>query len=275
LRFVKLFSAVCLAGSVCLISLLALLLTRGNASFPAVFPYVALLGGAVGGLLYLGVDALLTFGRAEASSSLILVRDRSGRVVSLKSGGGAAVRRRVEEGGFKPERFRSIEVLKALKIAVSIAALLEGYLVLALLFGTLTPVMVVPSTSMSPTLNVGDLIVVRGVDVTTIKPGDIIVFNVPQPYDRYTPSPIVHRVVDVRFENGKPFFTTKGDNIPSPDGWLVPAENVIGVCVWRIPYLGYPALFLRTPYGIATAAVIIMLIIFIPQRKKNIREVEY
>jgi len=239
------------------------------------FPYVALLSGAVGGLLYLGVDALLTFGRAEASSGLVLVRDKTGRVFSLKGGGGATIHRRIEGGGFKPKRFRNIEVLKALKIAVSIAALLEGYLILALLFGTLTPVMVVPSTSMLPTLNVGDLIIVRGVDATTVKPGDIIVFNVPQPYDRYPPSPIVHRVFDVRFENGKPAFITKGDNLPSPDGWLVPAENVIGICIWRIPYLGYPALFLRTPYGIATVAAILMLIILLPQRKKSSKEVEY
>lgn len=273
MRFGRVFSGLCLASATALSGLLALTLTRGNVPFQTMFPYVALLGGAVGGLLYLGVDALLTFGRAEASSSLILVRDRSGRVVSLKGGGGAAVRRSVEGGGFKPERFKSVDLLKFLKAMVFVTGLLEGYLVLTLVFGTLTPVMVVPSTSMLPTLNVGDLIVVRGVDVTTIKPGDIIVFNVPQPYDRYTPSPMVHRVFDVRFENGKPVFTTKGDNLPSPDGWLLPAENVIGVCVWRIPYIGYPVLFLRTPYGIATVAAILMLIILLPQRKKSGREV--
>jgi len=268
LGFVKVFSAACLAGSVCLVSLLALLLTRGNAPFSAAFPYVALLGAAVGGLLYLGVDALLTFCRREGASGLVLVRDRSGRVVSLKGGGGAVVRRRVE-GGLKLGRLGGVGALRALKVAVVAAAVLEGYLVVALLFGTLTPFMVVPSTSMAPTLNVGDLIVVMGVDAATIAPGDIIVFNVPPPYDSYTPSPVVHRVVDVRIENGKLVFATKGDNLPSPDGWLVPAENVIGVCVGRMPYLGYPALFLRTPYGIAAVAAIIMLLLFLPRRRKG------
>jgi signal peptidase len=161
--------------------------------------------------------------------------------------------------------------LRILKVAVVAAVLLEGYLVVALAFGTLTPFMVVPSTSMVPTLNVGDLIVVRGVDATTVAPGDIIVFNVPSPYDSYTPSPVVHRVVDVRIENGKLAFVTQGDNLPSPDSWLVPAENVIGVCVGRVPYLGLPALFLRTPYGIAAVAAIIMLLIFLPRRRKGAR----
>ena len=267
MRFVKVFSAACLAGSVCLVSLLALLLTRGNAPFSATFPYVALLGAAVGGLLYLGVDALLTFGRREGSSGLVLVRDKSGRVVSLKGGEGAVVRRRVEGGRLK--LLRGVGALRALKVAVIAAVILEGYLVVAVVFGTLTPFMVVPSTSMAPTLNVGDLIVVRGVDATSIEPGDIIVFNVPPPYNGYTPSPVVHRVVDVRIENGKLAFVTKGDNMPSPDGWLVPAENVLGACVGRLPYLGYPALFLRTPYGIAAVAAIIMLLLFLPRRGKG------
>ena len=261
------FSAACLAGSVCLVSLLALLLTRGNAPFSATFPYVALLGAAVGGLIYLGVDALLTFGRREGFSGLVLVRDKSGRVVSLKGGEGAVVHRRVEGGGLK--LLRGVGALRALKMAIVAAVLLEGYLVVALVFGTLTPFMVVPSTSMAPTLNVGDLIVVRGADATSIEPGDIIVFNVPPPYNSYTPSPVVHRVVDVRIENGKLAFVTKGDNMPSPDGWLVPAENVLGACVGRLPYLGYPALFLRTPYGIAAVAAIIMLLLFLPRRRKG------
>ncbi len=267
--FVRVFSAACLAGSVCLVSLLALLLTRGNAPFSATFPYVALLGAAVGGLLYLGVDALLTFGRREGSPGLVLVRDKDGRVVSLRGGGGAVVRRSVEGGGLRLGRFRGVGALRALKVAVVAAALLEGYLVMALALGTLTPLMVVPSSSMVPTLNVGDLIIVRGVDATAIVPGDIIVFNVPAPYNSYTPSPVVHRVVDVRFEGGKLSFATKGDNLPSPDSWLVPAENVIGICVGKVPYLGLPALFLRTPYGLAAAAAALMLLLFLPHRRKG------
>jgi len=259
LGFVKLFSAVCLAGSVCLISLLALLLVRGNVPFSTAYIYVAVLGGAAGGLLYLGVDAILTFGRG--SSSLVLVR-RGGRVISLKVGEGV-VRRGVE--GLRAERFGVLGLLKAAAVA---AAFLEGYLLVALAFDTLTPFMVVPSTSMVPTLNVGDLIIVRGVDAAKIQPGDIIVFHVPPPYNGYTPSPIVHRVIGVRVENGRLFFLTRGDNSPSPDGWLVPAENVVGVCVLRVPYIGYPALFIRTPYGIVVLAAVILLMLFLPRMRR-------
>jgi signal peptidase len=283
--FVKLFSAACLAGSACTLSLLALLLTRGNVSYSTAFTYVAVLGSAAGGLLYLGVDALLTFGR-RGFSGLVLVRDRGGRVISLKRvegegaeagevlakragerrGAGASARGEVGEGwGLGP--LRGLVVLRLIKAAIAVAAILEGYLVVALALGTTTPIMVVPSTSMAPTLNVGDLIVVRGVDPTTIRPGDVIVFDVPPPYDRYAPSPIVHRVVEVRAEDGRLAFVTKGDNLPSPDGWLVPAENVRGVCVAKVPYIGYPAVFFRTPYGIVALAVIIALVLFLPLKR--------
>jgi signal peptidase len=219
---------------------------------------------------------------------LVLVRDRSGRVISLKRvegegaeagevlakraeerrGVSASARGEVGEGwGLGP--LRGLAVLRLIKAAIAVAAILEGYLVVALAFGTTTPIMVVPSTSMAPTLNVGDLIVVRGVDPTTIRPGDVIVFDVPPPYDRYTPSPIVHRVVEVRAEDGRLAFVTKGDNLPSPDGWLVPAENVRGVCVAKVPYLGYPAVFFRTPYGIVALAVIIALVLFLPLKRRG------
>ena len=271
MRFVKVFSAVCLASAVCLVCLLALLLSRGNVPFSAMFHYVGLLGAIVGGLLYLGVDAFLTFGRVKAGregEGLVLVRGRDGRVLSVKGEGRARVVRGFPAGALKRGGFGDERLLRALKAAILAGVLLEAYLASALLCGTFTPLMVVPSGSMAPTLNVGDLILVRGVDAAAIRQGDIIVFNVPAPYDRYTPSPVVHRVVEVCVVNGEVCFRTKGDNNPSIDAWTVPAGNVIGECVGRIPYLGLPILFLRTPYGLAALAAFIMLWIFYPRREK-------
>ena len=272
MRFVKVFSAVCLASALGLLSLLALMLSRGNVPFSAMFPYVGLLGAIVGGLLYLGVDAFLTFGRVKVDregEGLVLVRGRDGRVLSVKGEGRARVVRGLPAGGaLKRGGFSDERVLRALKAAILAAVLFEAYLSSALLLGTFTPLMVVPSASMAPTLNVGDLILVRGVDAAAIRQGDIIVFNVPAPYDRYTPSPIVHRVVEVCVVNGEVCFRTKGDNNPSIDAWTVPAGNVIGKCVGRVPYVGLPILYLRTPYGLAALAAFIMLWIFYPRRRK-------
>jgi len=257
LRFVKVFSAVCLASAAGLSGLLALVLVRGNVPSQLMFPYIGLLGAIVGGLLYLGVDALFTFGKSKEgseSSHLVLVRDRDGKILSVKG----------ESRGFV------VRGLSALKTGILALSVLEAYLAMALLLGTFTPVMVVPSWSMAPTLNVGDLIFVVGVDPASVSVGDIIVFNVPSPHDRYTPSPIVHRVVEVNVEGGEVYFRTKGDNNPSVDAWRVPARNLIGRYAGRIPYLGLPILFLRTPPGIAVAAALMLLWIFYPQIKRMI-----
>ena len=70
-------------------------------------------------------------------------------------------------------------------------------------------------------------------------------------------------------EGGEVYFRTKGDNNPSADAWRIPSGNLIGRYVGRIPYVGLPFLFLKTPTGIAAAALM-LLWIFYPQIKKMI-----
>jgi len=274
MKFVKVFSIACLASASCLASFIGLMIIRGGMSLTSLLVYVGLLGAIVGGLLYLGVDALLTFGRGEGGgegSRLVLVRDREGRVLSVRGESRGFVVRGLSalKDGLSRQR-RELEAARALKTGILALSVLEAYLAMALLLGTFTPVMVVPSWSMAPTLNVGDLIFVVGVDPASVSVGDIIVFNVPAPHDRYTPSPIVHRVVEVNVEDGEVYFRTKGDNNPSADAWKVPAGNLIGRYAGRIPYVGLPILFLRTPQGIAVAASLMLLWIFYPQIKRMI-----
>jgi signal peptidase I len=114
------------------------------------------------------------------------------------------------------------------------------------------------------TLNVGDIIIVQGVDPKTFDTNypnsDIIVYKNPtDPED----TPIVHRIV-TRYEvNGTLYFQTKGDGngqkwpaVPSSseydsntvypgNGQGVPAELVEGKVILRIPYLGWVTLILN------------------------------
>lgn len=106
----------------------------------------------------------------------------------------------------------------------------------------------VASTTMYPTLVVGDLVRVESVDdpsqtAADNETGDIIVFYKPSdPNDI-----VVHRAVD-KFSNATGwYFTTKGDNNPYPDPWLVPDTSLIGKVVTRIPFIGN--LFLQL-YGL-------------------------
>jgi len=73
----------------------------------------------------------------------------------------------------------------------------------------------------------------------------------------------VHRVIAIMNQNNQIFFQTKGDNNPGPDGWQVPAQNIMGVYIAKIPYIGLVSLELRGPVGITLIVVLVALIIAI------------
>jgi signal peptidase I len=125
------------------------------------------------------------------------------------------------------------------------------YSILGFGLGTSKPVLTVVSGSMEPVLQVGDLIILKGVEPEDIVVGDIIVFN-PVVVDKL----IVHRVVEIIEENVVESdldefvvysYRTKGDNNVTNqniDPWIVHQKHVYGKYVFRIPYLGYPRIML-------------------------------
>lgn len=104
------------------------------------------------------------------------------------------------------------------------------------------PVMAVVSSSMVPTLNRGDLVVVKGTEADTIVVGDVIVYHNP-----FQGVAVVHRVVDIKEENGRLIFYTKGDNdvtnrLTDQDAGIAPPINehyIKGRVVLTIPKLGW------------------------------------
>lgn len=116
------------------------------------------------------------------------------------------------------------------------------------------------------TLHVGDLIIVQGIDPKNIyaapyntsgRSGDIIVFHSP-----YGDDLIVHRAIIKREDDGSIFFTTKGDGNSGPDS-EIPASNVVGKVVMRIPWLGHIALFMRNSLGIYIVVALIVLLVVV------------
>jgi signal peptidase len=142
-------------------------------------------------------------------------------------------------------------------IAVLFAATYGSVAAMKIVFHTESPLMVVSSGSMIPVLNVGDIILVRGADPASVTVGTIIIFH--SPYDYATP--IVHRVIVIDHEDGQIFFETKGDNNAVPDGWRVPAANLMGVYVAKLPYVGLLSLELRGPLGIILIVLLVLLIV--------------
>jgi signal peptidase I len=113
------------------------------------------------------------------------------------------------------------------------------------------PVIAVQGHSMQPTLVTGDLVVVEGVNPSTLKVGDVIAVTVPtaarQKYD--LPPHVVHRIVKITHTPAGPVFTTKGDNNPSPDVFKTTAVDVIGEVHYTVPDLGFVVLFFGSKEG--------------------------
>jgi len=144
------------------------------------------------------------------------------------------------------------------------------YYIMQITLNTKTPMVVVISGSMEPTLYKGDLLFLKGKDPSTIKngtiegkEGDIIVFdarglpgwiNVPN-------DPIVHRVIDKKYDNGW-FFLTKGDANLAPDNAWVPESRILGIVSGKIPYIGWVKILL-TDSGLLLPILIIVSVLLI------------
>ncbi|MFX0054400.1 MAG: signal peptidase I [Promethearchaeota archaeon] len=136
-----------------------------------------------------------------------------------------------------------------------------GYGGFMLAMRTTTPLVVVTSDSMVPALQQGDLLVLQGRPAEEIHLSDIIVYQ-----DEWFPdAPVVHRVVAIEIVGETYYFFTKGDanHANDPDNRTI--DEIIGVVVLRIPYLGAVSMFLRTPTGLAVIALIFVAIIVLPE----------
>lgn len=121
-------------------------------------------------------------------------------------------------------------------------------------------VFTVVSGSMEPTYSVGDLIYVKSVDPDSVKVGDPITFVLNEDLVVAT-----HRVVDI--DSAEREFTTKGDANTSTDANPVHFNNLIGVPVFSIPYLGYVSAYIQSPPGMYIAigfGALLLVMVFLP-----------
>jgi len=117
------------------------------------------------------------------------------------------------------------------------------------------PFMAIFGSSMEPELNPGDLITTEEVSALDVEVGDVIVFNVP-PIVRETynyPLVVAHRVVRAYTTESGTTFRTQGDNVGGEDPFAVRDEDLRGKVGKKIPYLGFPLLFLQSQLGLIFA----------------------
>ena len=60
---------------------------------------------------------------------------------------------------------------------------------------------------------------------------------------------IIHRVVDIQIINGQTRYFTKGDANSENDSGFIYDADIVGIVDFKIPYIGYPTLWLRSLFS--------------------------
>jgi len=105
--------------------------------------------------------------------------------------------------------------------------------------------LVIATESMTGELNKGDIVVFDQDDDHIVTEGEIIVFE----KDGMS---VVHRVVKIEHINGTTRYYTKGDANETEDFGYITKSNIKGVVKAKLPYFGYPTLWLRSAISKAT-----------------------
>ncbi len=99
--------------------------------------------------------------------------------------------------------------------------------------------LVIATPSMTGELNKGDAIIYKAYENDRkIEVGQILVFE-------KDGSTVVHRLVDIEIINGQARYYTKGDANEDIDVGYITSSNIVGTVEAKVPYLGYPTLWLR------------------------------
>ncbi|MDU1055280.1 signal peptidase I [Clostridium baratii] len=110
--------------------------------------------------------------------------------------------------------------------------------------------------SMSPTINPGSLIIVKEIDDSEVKEGDVITFK-----GTSTSNLTTHRVVEVIEKNNSIKFQTKGDANDVLDPMLVDEGLLVGKVVFNVPYMGKVMSFINQ-YRVVIVVLIIAYLCF-------------
>ncbi len=121
-------------------------------------------------------------------------------------------------------------------ICVMIAILYVMLISCQFTFGLL----VIATPSMTGELNKGDAIIYKAYENDRkIEVGQILVFE-------KDGSTIVHRVADIEIINGQARYITKGDANEDNDSGYITMSNIVGVVEAKVPFVGFPTLWLRS-----------------------------
>lgn len=125
-------------------------------------------------------------------------------------------------------------------------------------------VYIVESGSMSPTLPVDSMIIVKELAKKDVRVGDIITY-----YGNDQNVRVTHRVVEVL--EGSKSFITRGDANNTNDPMPLMGDRIIGKVVFKISHMGKVFRALGTKLGIAIIISMIVVKVIFPT-KKNVEQ---
>lgn len=101
---------------------------------------------------------------------------------------------------------------------------------------------VIATESMTGELNKGDVVVYERYDEQILQVNQIIVF---EKYGAKT----VHRIIKIEIVDGQSRYFTKGDYNEDPDSGYITDVDVEGIVHFKLAYVGYPTLWLRSIFN--------------------------
>jgi signal peptidase len=113
--------------------------------------------------------------------------------------------------------------------------------------------------SMTPSYQVGDIVVVRTGSISEIQEGDVITFNPSSDGETY----LTHRVTQIFTDyegTGETCFKTKGDANDAEDNFVIDSGRVIGKVIFHVPKVGYLIRFVQLKWYFVVPLVVLLLI---------------
>lgn len=128
--------------------------------------------------------------------------------------------------------------------------------------------LIVRSGSMTPTIDIGSIVVARPIENGTYSKGDIIAFR----SEKDSKTLITHRVVEVESGPDGVFYITKGDANEEKDNWSVERKNVLGKVAFTIPFAGKVLTFAKSELGFLIFIVIPALLVILLEAWSIVKE---
>ena len=121
---------------------------------------------------------------------------------------------------------------------------------------------IVNTNSMEPTIEVGDIVIIKKVKAEKLNQGDVITFT-------REGEVITHRITKIETEEKSTQYITKGDNNNTEDTLKIKYEDIIGKEILTIPQLGKAMQLLDSKIILLIIILIILICAFVKIQKKE------